>query len=160
MGAHGGDAPTGLKQHEARTVFLRAPFTDWAALTQGFKTEFRTLPKGVPSKWLHAPTPVVLYTVSPQLERRSEKLMVLAAHHSEYLSDIKDDPQALMREGFQTYDEFRHYWRARTGRRFIPMEKVEVFRIMPWQPTDRLRLGMLLFDRLYGEYLPDGHVDL
>lgn len=152
MGTGGGDGPSGLQQRELRTLFLRAPSHDWAALAQGHKTEFRLPQGGFPSKWIHAPTPVVLYVVSVAVQ--AHELMVLTHHHSESLLDIKDDPGALAREGFKTYDHFRSYWRARTRRPYEPLAKVEVFRLAPWIGWKyRDELGMVLLRRLYGDYL-------
>jgi hypothetical protein len=156
MGSKGGDAPTGLKQVQLRTVFLRAPFQDWAALSQGHKTEFRVLPRGVPSKWIEAPTPVVLYALSPHLGRRSEKLMVIIEHQQERLADIHEKPESIRREGFETYDQFRRYWRARTGRPYRPLDKVEVFQLQQWTNHNWGQLGERLLERLYGEYMPNG----
>ena len=155
MGHSGGASPNGLTQREARTLFLRAPYHDWAALAQGRKTEFRAVPLGAIAKSVRAPTPVVLYAVSPRLYHRSEKLAVLVEHHVERLMDIADKPESLAREGHRDYDSFRRYWRARTGRRFDPLARVAVFRITPWTPSERERLGPLLVDRLYGDFYPD-----
>lgn len=151
MGSRGGDAPNGLKQRKLQTLFLRAPFQDWASLTQGYKTEFRSKPKGR-ALLLDAPTPIVLYTVS-SLGRESHRLMVLVEHTTEHLIDIAEKPDSLLREGFETYDHFRRYWRARTKRPYRPLDTVEVFQLAPWAETERLRLGMVLLDRLYGAYL-------
>lgn len=155
MGSRGGASPTGLIQREAKTLFLRAPYHDWAALAQGRKTEFRATPLGAVAKSVHAPTPVVLYAVSPRLGHRSEKLVVLAEHRVERLMDIADQPESLTREGHPDYDSFRRYWRARSGRRFDPLLRVAVFTLAPWTPSERSRLGPLLIDRLYGEHYPD-----
>lgn len=155
MGAGGGDGPSGLCQRELKTLFLRAPYTDWAALKTGHKTEFRAPPMGAISKSVQAPTPVVLYTVSPRLGHRSETLMILLEHHVERLMDIADKPDSLQREGHPDYDSFRRYWRARTRRRYDALARVEVFRIAPWRSSERVRLGAILADRLYGDFYPD-----
>lgn len=156
MGVRGGAAPDGLKQRHLRTLFLRAPFADWPALSQGYKTEFRAPMRGKMAERFQAPTPVVLYAVSPATKRRFEKLMVLTEHRTQTLMDIKDDPGALMREGFDSYDAFRSYWRARTRREYVPMAKVEVFRLREWIVSpgnnDELTLGAELLERLYGDY--------
>lgn len=159
MGSRGGSSPTGLTQHTAKTLFLRAPYHDWAALSQGFKTEFRATPMGAIATAIHAPTPVVLYAVSPRLGHRSEKLVVLTAHRVERLMDIADQPEALAREGHPDYNSFRRYWRARTGRRYDPLHRVAVFTLAPWKPSERSRLGPLLLDRLYGEFYPGDERD-
>lgn len=157
MGSRGGDSPDGLQQRHLRTLFLRAPHQDWAALTQGYKMEFRLPPRGKMAERFQAPTPVVLYAVSPQLKRRAEKLMILTHHHTEQLMDIGGQPDALIREGMESYDHFRSYWRARTRRPYVPLATVEVFRLAPWpEGTQSLQidqLGRALLQRLYGDYL-------
>lgn len=155
MGSRGGASPTGFTQREAKTLFLRAPYSDWPALSQGHKTEFRAVPMGAIAASVHAPTPVVLYAVSPRLAQRSEKLAVLVEHHVERLMDIAEHPDSLAREGHADYDSFRRYWRRRTGRRFDPLRRVAVFQIAPWSDTEKQRLGSLLVDRLYGDFYPD-----
>lgn len=153
---HGGSAsPNGLTQREAKTLFLRAPYHDWAALAQGHKTEFRANPLGAIAQSVQVPTPVVLYAVSPRLGQRSEKLAVLVEHRIERLMDIGESPESLAAEGFADYDSFRRYWRQRTRRPYRALDRVAVFRLAPWQPSERLRLGLLLCDRLYGDYYPD-----
>jgi hypothetical protein len=154
MGSRGGSQPTGLKGRETRTLFLRAPYIDWPALAQGRKTEFRTAPIGAISAMVHAPTPVVLYTVSPRLGHRAEMLVILAEHTVERLVDIADKPESLAREGHESYDSFRRYWRIRTKRPYRPLSKVAVFTLAPWSESEKQRLGSLLIDRLYGEYYP------
>lgn len=155
MGSSGGDGPTGLPRHELKTLFLRAPYMDWAALSTGHKTEFRAPPRGAISAMVQAPTPVVLYTVSPTLKVRKHKLVVLVAHRVERLMDIADQPDSLAREGHPSYDSFRRYWRGRTRRRFNALARVEVFQLAPWQQSERQSLGAHLLDRLYGDYLGD-----
>lgn len=155
MGSRGGTSPTGLTKHETRTLFLRAPYTDWAALAQGLKTEFRATQLGAIANSVRAPTPVVLYAISPRRGQKSAKLVVLVEHHVERLMDIADKPESLTREGHADYDSFRRYWRRRTGRRFDPLLRVAVFQIAPWNASERPRLGSLLIDRLYGEHYPD-----
>ena len=152
MGSQGGNAPNGLKQKELRTRFLRAPYQDWAALSQGYKTEFRAAPMGVSVRSLQTPTPVVLYAVS-NAGVKKQKLMVLENHETQRLMDIADQPNSLMREGFESYDHFRRYWRARTKRPFRPLQKVEVFHLRPWLRDDPQRLGPALLQRLYGDFI-------
>lgn len=160
MGSRGGSSPNGLSQRELRTLFLRVPSFDWPHISQGLKREFRTLPLGAVSSAYDAPTPVVAYTVGHS--RRREKLMLLIDHRHEHLVDVSESPASIAAEGFETYDQFRKYWRARTGRPYRPMQKVEVFALAPW-PDNQLaldQLGRSLLTRLYGAYLPDGNDDL
>lgn len=155
MARSGGSSPEGLTQREARTLFLKAPYADWPALSQGRKTEFRTAVNKIISASVRAPTPVVLYAVSPRLGHRPTSLMVLVEHRIERLMDIAEAPESLTREGFADYDSFRRYWRARTRRPYRALDRVAVFRLAPWQPSERERLGALLLDRLYGEHYGD-----
>lgn len=162
MGAGGGDGPGGHTQRELKTLFLRAPADDWPALIQGLKTEFRAKPMGAFMSTVAAPTPVVLYARAPGSGLERHELMVLVEHRTERLMDIAEQPDALAREGFPTYDHFRRYWRARTRRPYRALDVVQVFRLAPWpQGTQSLavdQLGRALLQRLYGDYLPDEHV--
>ncbi len=153
MGSRGGNAPNGLKGKELSTRFLRAPFEDWPALSQGYKTEFRAAPMGVAVRSLQAPQPVVLYAASGYVKKK--KLMVLEWHETQRLMDIADDPESLLREGFESYDHFRRYWRARTRKPFRPLQEVEAFRLRPWLQDDPLRLGPSLLERLYGDFISE-----
>lgn len=162
MGAGGGDGPGGHTQRELKTLFLRAPADDWPALTQGLKTEFRAKPMGAFMSTVGTPTPVVLYARAPGSGLERHKLMILVEHRTERLMDIAEQPDALIREGFPTYDHFRRYWRARTRRPYRALDVVQAFRLEPWGAMypDRIsyELGRLLLERLYGDYLPDEHV--
>lgn len=155
MGSRGGDAPDGLRRRQLSTLFLRAPYVDWPALSQATKTEFRAPVRGMmaAADRYDAPTGVVLYAVSPASKARHEKLMVLSEHRTEPLMEISRNEVSLLREGFSTYDEFRLYWRRRTRRPYVPMAKVEVFTLRPLDERDQAWLGSRLFQRLYGDYL-------
>lgn len=159
MGSGGGRHPSGLKQRTLRTLFVRAPYVEWAALMHGSKQEFRTPSWGAISGVIDTPTPIVLYAVSPSLGSRREGLMVLLAHHRETLQAIRDDPEALAREGSRTYDEFREYWRERTHRPYRALQQVEVFRVAPWGSISASALGRDLLVRLYGDYLPKADLE-
>lgn len=157
MGSGGGRHPQGLKQRTLRTLFLRAPYVEWSPLMHGAKQEFRTPSMGAVSGVMDTPTPVVLYAVSPSLGQRRDGLMILTSHHRERLQDIREDPEALRREGCTSYDDFREYWRERTHRPYRALQHVEVFRLEPWGKMypDRIayELGLKLLERLYGEYI-------
>lgn len=161
MGSHGGSSPNGLTQREARTLFLRVPAIDWPKVSQGSKTEFRTLPIGATSKAFHGPTPVVAYVAAPR-QRTRTMIMLLLNCRRERLVDIADKPGSLAREGMASYDDFRRYWRRRTARPYRPLQEVDVFTLSQW-PKDQLaidQLGRHLLTRLYGDYLPDAADDL
>ncbi len=157
MGARGGRHPQGLKQRTLRTLFLRAPYEDWSALVQGTKREFRTPAMGSVAGVIHAPTPVVLYALSPSQNKRRDALVVMTAHRCERLHDISGNKESLAAEGFATYGEFRNYWRARTHRPYRALQQVEVFTVAPWGAMSVEELGVELLSRLYSEYLPTRH---
>lgn len=154
MGSKGGSAPNGLTQRELSTVFLRVPFHDWAKVSRGMKTEFRMKPRdGSRVLSVNAPTPVVAYAVSARGVRKN-LLMVMLDHWREPLIALSDRAESLANEGFETYDEFRRYWRKRQHGVYNPMTMVEVFLVRPWHSDDREQLGPVLLDRLYGEHAP------
>lgn len=150
MASDGSNGPKPWTQRQARTVFLRVPNRDWAAVKNGAKTEFRPASGQVSGlKWVELPTPVVAYTKS--VRGYASKLMVLEARWQERLAAIS--PESLRREGFQSLAEFRRYWMARERRRFRPEHIVTVFRVRPWTPVDREVFADALLERLYGEFL-------
>lgn len=156
MGSHGGDAPNPYTQRHASTLFLRVPNGDWARVKIGEKTEFRTMPKES-SRLLRCktPTPVVAYTVRRALNQYDAALMVLQERRHEPLFAISENPEAITREGFASYDEFRRYWRARMKGVYRPMQMVRVWRVRPWdrEAGDALLFGLELLEHLYGDFL-------
>jgi hypothetical protein len=150
----GGRRPPSARQRTLRTLFLRAPYADWAALVHGHKQEFRTPPSGALAAVIDTPTPVVLYAIPPaRTAALREALMVLVEHRVERLHDIAGNHHSLMREGFASYDEFRAYWKKRTHRPYRAMDTVHVFRLEPYLESAKARLGEALLARLYGDYL-------
>lgn len=158
MGSLGGNAPNGYRQHKASTLFLRVPVLDWPRVKVGEKTEFRTRPgEGSSLLRVNAPTPVVAYRPATQTQPIDGKIMVLLERRYEPLFNISTDPEAVRREGFETYDEFRRYWRKRRKGVYRPMEQVHVWRVRPWEGQhDLVRFGVTLLGRLYGEFIVPG----
>jgi hypothetical protein len=157
MGSRGGNAPNPWSQRQVSTLFLRVPFGDWPRVKIGEKTEFRTKPReGARLLTVKMPTPVVAYTVSPVRQEYDAQIMVLEERRYEPLFAIHDDEAAIHREGFESYDEFRRYWRKRRKGVFRPMEKVYVWRVRRWEPhaRDDIAFGLRLLHALYGEFLP------
>lgn len=152
MGAKGGPAPQPWVQHQSRTLFLRVPSQDWAAVKHGSKTEFRTVKPTAIATFdsVEVPTPVVAYAVKPG-GRHDSQLMVLTAAWREPLGAIS--PESLAAEGFPSLAVFRRYWMQRTHRRFQPLMIVNVFRLREFQEEDRAILGAQLLQRLYKEHL-------
>lgn len=153
MGAQGGWAPKPWSSYSARTVFLRVPTVDWAAVKVGSKTEFRAAGgKEITQLWnIKVPTPVVAYTVRSG-GVYDKALMVLEATWREPLGAIS--PESIQREGYPDMAHFRRYWMSRTHRRFTPLTSVQVYRVRAWQNGDLTALGEALLQRLYQEHLP------
>lgn len=150
-----GNAPKPYAQRKASTLFLRVPVEDWSRVSIGEKTEFRTMPReGSLLARAYLPTPVVAYCVKPPLNEYVNRLMVLLERRFEPLFAISEDQAAIEREGFNTYDEFRRYWRKRRKGVYRPMERVHVWRVRPYFEGDAELLGAAMFRRLYGDFLP------
>lgn len=138
-------------------MLLRVPSEDWAAVSFGYKTEFRWPENGRSpgdGPGAHPPTPVVAYT---ELGSESfRQLMVLVEHRLEVLFLITEHPDSISREGFDTYEQFRAYWRRRYAHQpYHPQQKVHVYRVRPWTEEDYTNMGVRLLDDLYGEYIDD-----
>lgn len=152
----GPSAPKPWKQREARTIFVRVPAVDWAAVKLGHKLEFRSKGREQTPVWrVETPTPVVGYRLSNVRTDHDSKLLVLEATWREPLGAISEE--SLAREGFtgpQAMAHFRRYWMARWKRRFTPMMEVQVYRVRPFTSADVQPLGVKLLGKLYGEFLP------
>lgn len=149
-----GNAPRPYRQRSASTLFLRVPSVDWARVRVGEKTEFRTLPHES-SRLLktYTPTPVVAYSRDGR-GNYEQLLMVLEERRFEPVFNLATDPEGVRREGFESYDEWRRYWRKRRRGVFRPMERAYVWRVRFFDAEpDMLLMGELLMDRLYGDYL-------
>lgn len=145
-----GRGPKPFKQVQLRTVFLRVPSVDWAAVKRGAKTEFRSIGGNTTQLWnTRTPTPVVIYRKSGA--GYDSHLMVLEDVRREKL--IEMSPQSLEAEGFRTFEEFRQYWMRRERRKFMPMAEVFVYRLREWMEDDFAVMGEALLERLYGEFL-------
>jgi hypothetical protein len=152
MGSRGGSAPNAYRQRSRSTLFLRVPVGDWTKVKVGEKTEFRTMPgAGSSMMAVNPPTPVVAYTVN-RSGQYDAQLMVLLARRVEPLWEISGNPEALAAEGFESYDVFRRYWRARQKGVYRPLQLVTVWRVRRAWPSDRADFGVKLFDDLYGEF--------
>lgn len=150
MGSDGAGARP-WKQRQARTVFLRVPPSEWAAVSKGRKREFRASPRSCPQFWnVEPPLPVVAYTHLPQ-EGYVHQLVVLEKTWRERLEDIS--AESLEAEGHPTFAHFRRYWMKREKTKFKPTREVSVFVIRPWESEDERRMGHRLLERLYGGFL-------
>lgn len=151
MGSHGGSAPNPYKERHVTTRFLHVPVGDWPAVKIGRKREFRAPIKHNSPIFPYTPTPVVAYT------RRGttydKRMMVLSNVRRETLWQIKEQPESLEAEGFDTYEEFRAYWKART-RKYLPLTMVYVYEIKPFDTRlDGDTVGRRLIEHLYGEFM-------
>lgn len=154
MAKYTGAIPDGAERTELVTLFLRVPAEDWPRIVLGEKTEFRTTPReGSKLGRAKTPTPVVAYRTR-RGHANDFKLMVLEEYRREPLFEVSLNPELLAREGFETYDHFRAYWKARQRREFVPMEVVQVWRLRRWQEGDLIRQGHNVLRQLYGTYLP------
>lgn len=139
----------------ARTAFLRIPRGDWAVITVGEKTEFRSPggPGVPPLGMLKPPSPVVVYSPASGFGGTELlfALMVLVECWKEPLGALS--PESLANEGFESVDTFRRYWKDRFNRRrraWDPTRPVSVFRLRPWSGKDDEEFfGQLLLERLY-----------
>lgn len=153
MGSDGSRGPKPYTQHQARTLFLRVPVDDWAAVRGGFKTEFRGQPGNLSGlKFVDPPTPVVAYSYS-RSHGYDAALMVLEDRYQEPLLAIT--PEALEREGFPDIAHYRRYMVHREGKRFNPNAEVTAYRVRPWKAGDERRFADRILEKLYGAFLPD-----
>jgi hypothetical protein len=153
MAKYKGVAPKGGERAEAVTLFLRVPAVDWPRIVVGEKTEFRTTPReGSRMGKAKCPTPVVAYRTR-QGHDNDFKLLLLQEMRAEPLFAVSEVPESLAREGFETYDLFRRYWRARQRRPFVPLEVVQVWRVCLPTQRDYRDMGDRLLCQLYGPYL-------
>lgn len=137
-------------EYGSRTRFLPIFSDDWLAVTRGSKGEYR-LPFFLTH--LTCPVLVVAWRRRPHGEPDTA-LVVIEQAWREPVGAIS--PESLEREGFPKIEFFRRYWMRRTGKRFAPLDEVQVLRVHPFEPRDAPTLGLQLLRNLYGPYLPDG----
>lgn len=146
-----GSSPRPWTQFSAKTVFLRVPVEDWAAVSVGTKTEFRIPGRPAWALRVKPPTPVVAYAQHRNGVRVGNQLMLLEQTRSEPLGYLTDE--ALAREGFPDFAHFRRYWMKRRKEHFRPGDLCQVFRVRRITTDEYDYLGRLLLARLYGEHL-------
>lgn len=151
VGSRGGSAPNPWSERHVTTRFLRVPLVDWPAVKIGRKTEYRRPVSTRAPIFPYTPTPVVAYALRGKTY--DHRLMVLESIRQETLWQIRDSPESLEREGMETYEQFRAYWKART-RKYLPLAVVYVYRVMPWMPGDEQAMGAELIGHLYKDFLP------
>jgi hypothetical protein len=157
MGSNG-VGPKPYTAHQARTLFVRVPPSEWPMVKRGRKREFRGMPGNQSALWMvEPPLPVVAYNVTPSYDGTETtydaRLMLLEKWWQEELGAISDE--SLRAEGYDNFAEFRRAWvrRQRNGKKFKPTTKVFAYRLRPWEPEDAEAAGAALLKRLYGEWL-------
>lgn len=146
-----GEGPRPYTQRQARTIFLRVPYTEFVLVTSGRKTEFRASPRACSQLWdVEPPAPVVAYAIFPARGYK-QALMVLEEQWREPLGSIS--PDSLRNERQPDIAHFRRYWMKREKTAFKPTRMVSVYRVRPWQPGDAAHMGDRLLQRLYGDFL-------
>lgn len=152
VASDGSRGPKPYTQRKASTVFLRVPADDWAAISGGFKTEFRAPPgKSVGAMFTDLPTPVVAWSYS-RVSGHDAKLMILLDRFTEPLMAIA--PESLEREGHPSVAHFRRFIMRRERKRFDALKEVTAYVLRPFEPGDRSEQADLLLERLYGDFLP------
>lgn len=146
-----GEGPRPYTQRQARTIFLRVPYTEWRLVTSGRKQEFRASPRACSQLWdVEPPVPVVAYAIFPG-RGYQRQLMVLEERWQEPLGAIS--PESLVRERQPDIAHFRRYWMQREKTAFKPTRMVSVYRVRPFGQGDMEHMADRLFQRLYGEHL-------
>ena len=129
------------------TRYLRFPLADWPSVSRGHKRQYR-LPTNIQIP--ETPIPVVGYAAG---RNPDYKLLVIESCRSEPLGAIS--PADVASEGFGSYAEFKIYWRRRYPKLgFRALDRVNVLAIRPFTEMDRIELGEVLLQRLYGPFLP------
>lgn len=150
MANDGSRGPRPYTQRHARTVFVRVPAVDWPAVKRGIKREFRgSLGKQSALFSVKTPSPCVAYSIVRG--SHDARLMILEEVRQEQVGAIS--PESLAAEGFESFEEFRRYWMRRERSKFRPTKQVFVYRLRPWEMTDRDVMADLMLRRLYGDWM-------
>lgn len=143
-----------LRQHQAKTLFLRVPTPVWPVVSTGKVSEFRAATGNVPQLW-RVPLPTL--TVAYRKRRATDydyRLMTLLGVRREALGAITEE--GLLAAGYVGGDaraRFRRDWMIHEKKRFEPLRTVVVFTVRPVQDGDLEVCGRKLLDHLYGEHL-------
>lgn len=144
-----------LRQHQAKTVFLRVPTPVWPLVSTGKVTEFRAATGNAPQLWrVPLPTLAVAYRRQLSTQQYDYRLMLLEGVRREALGTITDE--GLRRAGYDGADafaRFRRDWTIHEKKRFEPLRTVFVYTVRPVTNGDLEAVGLALIDHLYGEYL-------
>lgn len=140
-----------LPVRSAKTLMMRVPRVDWAAICAGTKTQLRGVGGGMPAFGnVKLPRPIVIYSFVRFRATAEQRLHVIESVELEPLGAIT--PEGLAAEGMADLKEFRRYWIERYDG-FKPLCVVKVYTLRPWQDGDRERFGDVLLSYLYGPWL-------
>lgn len=149
--------PRPLKQHRAKTVFLRVPSAVWPLVSTGAITEFRAASGNAPQLWnVPLPTLAVAYRRRLSTTEYDYRLLLLEKVRREALGTITDD--GLARAGYtgdRAFARFRRDWVIGEKKRFEPLRVVFVFTVRPVQDGDLQSVGLAIIDHLYGSYVAE-----
>lgn len=144
-----------LKQHQAKTVFLRVTSAAWPFVSTGRVAEFRAAAGNAPQLWkVPLPTLALVYRRRLGVARYDYRLMLLEAVRREALGAIT--PGGLEAAGYVGDDAFARFRRDCTiheKRRFEPLRTVFVYTVRPVHPGDLETVGLALVEHLYGEHI-------
>lgn len=128
---------------------LQIPVADFGRIAAGRKLELRHAGGRLRPEHVTCPQPIVGWAVRGGETKRA--LLVLEECWTEPLGAIS--PPSLEAEGFANLQEFRLYWRQRTGK-FRPLDTVVCYRLRPFAEDDLSGLWLDIFERLFGEVAP------
>lgn len=148
--------PRPLKQHQAKTVFLRCPTPVWPLVSMGKITEFRCATGNAPQLWkAPIPTLAVVYRRQLSAKRYDYRLMVLEGIRREALGVV--DEAGLAAAGYAgdgAFARFRRDWMIAEKKRFEPLRTVFVYTVRPVKDnSDLITTGAAVLNHLYGDYL-------
>lgn len=142
-------------QRKVATTFLRLPRVDWARVLTGEKSEVRAAGRHAlhHNRLTKLPMPVVGYSFQHYRHQAESALLVVERAWSEPLGAIS--PESLRAEGFDSYRDFRLYWKNRhQSVGYRPQSIVQVVQLRPWdRAEDPERFGRVLLEHLFGTWV-------
>ena len=147
--------PRPLRQHQAKTVFLRVPTAVWGLVSSGKIREFRAAVGNAPQLWnVPLPTLVAAYRKQRAAAQYDYRLLLLEGVRREALGTITAEGLAAAGyEGPDAFARFRREWMIHEKRRFEPLRVVFVYTVRPIRDGDLADAGAALVDHLYGDLI-------
>lgn len=148
--------PRPLKQHQAKTIFVRCPSPSWALVSTGRVREFRCAAGNAPQLWkVPLPSLAIIYRRQLSVPSWDYRLMLLENVRREALASITSEGLALAGyKGDDAFARFRRDWMIGEKKRFEPLRTVFVYTVRPIQDDgDLTDAGSAIIDHLYGDYL-------